>query len=83
MSDWLVAKEYDPNKTVWYVQEWNYRVERQDDWLEEGKVPGRDFVKITDEGTPEGARSQAEAYFNGTHEEPGVIDAWVQSLEGP
>jgi hypothetical protein len=65
------------------VQEWNFTVERQVDWIWEGKVQGRDFVKIIDEGTPEGARRQAEAYFNGTHEEPGVIEAWVQSLEGP
>jgi hypothetical protein len=83
LADYMVIKKFGPGKSEWRLEEFSYRDGHEDSLLAEGRVPGQDFVKVTGEGTPEGARRQAEAYFSGTHEEPGVIDAWVQSVAGP
>jgi hypothetical protein len=45
----------------------NYREGQEEDYLADNNVLGEHFVKISGEGSEEGATRQAEAYFNGTH----------------
>ena len=40
------------------------------------------LFEITEEGTPERATRQAQAYFERRHEAPGAIDSWVRSVVG-
>ena len=82
MSDYIVEKKYRPGRPGWHLGVLNYRPGHEEDFLVDRKVPGEHFVRISDEGSEEGAKRQAEAYFNGTHRAPQAIDAWVSSWSG-
>lgn len=55
----------------------NYARDRED-----GEIvlfePGRDLICVQDAGSEETAKAQAEAYWNGTHQSPEQINAWVE-----
>lgn len=75
MTKHLVEKKSDGK-----LESWNYgqvREDREDDMIIRLE-PGKDFVLIEDTGSDEKARTEAEAYWDGTHERPERIDAWVK-----
>ena len=79
MGDYTVVKKFKLNdKNEWQPETLIYRDGQEEALLKEGRVPGQDFVKVTEEGTPERAERQATAYWNGTHEAPDKIESWVE-----
>lgn len=74
-ADFLVERNAGDRELVVH----NYGQFREEEMLMRptNLVPGKDFVVIADETTPQRALSQGRAYFAGQHQSPHRIQCWV------
>lgn len=79
MAKYLVEKK-DEGLISWNHDD-EHPQDREEDMLKRpGMIPGETFLLVEDHNG-EGAKKQAEAWFDGTHREPGKIDAWVEDAK--
>lgn len=83
MAYWLVEKKYNPiYSSEWEVIAWVYgeNGDREASMIAL-MSPGENLIRV-EAPNDEDARKQGRAYWNGNHQEPEEIDAWVRWAKG-